>query len=135
MSLDNKVVKNVSFRKDGTKLHLEDNFLSRDEDHVVWVEDDVILINSLEFVNDTKEDVICLRSGYKYCGATGYVFSRGFVLDLIKAIDMDKNNMPIDWILDKTVHNKNYFRKRKSIIKHIGVYSSRKDVIKREIDI
>ena len=31
MSLDNKVVKNISFRKDGTKLHLEDNFLSRDE--------------------------------------------------------------------------------------------------------
>ena len=31
MSLDNKVVKNISFRKDGTKLHLEENFLSRDE--------------------------------------------------------------------------------------------------------
>lgn len=110
------------------------DFLSRDQDYVVWVEDDVILIDSLHFVNHIKEHVICLRHGYKYCGTTGFVFSRKFVVDLIKMIDIEKIDMPIDWILDKTVHNKNYFQKRISIIKHIGLHSSRKDSIKRETD-
>jgi hypothetical protein len=110
------------------------DFLSRDNDYLVWVEDDVLLLNNLNFINDLKEDVICLRQGYKYCGATGYVLSRAFVRDLVEVIEKEKNDMPIDWILDKTIHNKNYFRKRKSVIKHIGLYSSRKDSIKREVD-
>lgn len=110
------------------------DFLSRDSDYLVWVEDDVLLINNLNFVNDLKEDVMCLRQGYKYCGTTGYVFSRPFVRDLVEVIEKEKNDMPIDWIVDKTIHNKNYFKKRKSVIKHIGLYSSRKDSIEREVD-
>ena len=110
------------------------DFLSRDSYYLVWVEDDVRLINNLNFVNDLKEDVVCLRQGYKYCGTTGYIFSRPFVRDLVEVIEKEKNDMPIDWIVDKTVHIKNYFKKRKSVIKHIGLYSSRKDSIKREVD-
>lgn len=110
------------------------DFLGRDSNYLVWVEDDVVLIHNLSFVNNLNEDVVCLRRGYKYCGTTGYVFSRAFVRDFVKVIEKEKNDMPIDWILDKTIHIKNYFRKRKSVIKHIGLYSSRKDSIKREID-
>ena len=110
------------------------DFLSRGKDYVVWVEDDVLLIDSLDFINRLNENIICLREGYRYCGLTGYIFSRLFVSDLIENIEIEKDNMPIDWIVDKTVHIKNYFKKRKSVIKHIGLYSSRKDNIKREID-
>lgn len=110
------------------------HFLSRGKDYVIWVEDDVVLIDSLNFVNHIQDHVICLRDGYKYCGTTGFVFSRDFVEDLIETIEIEKDNMPIDWIVDKTVHIKNYFKRRKSVIKHIGLFSSRKDNMKREID-
>ena len=100
-----------------------------DKDYVVWVEDDVLLLKSLDFVHDTREDIICLRYGYKYCGLTGYVFSRKFVEDLVVVLEKEMYDMPIDWIVDKTVHNYKYFRKRKSVIKHIGQFSSRNDKI------
>lgn len=110
------------------------DFLSRGDDYLVWVEDDVILIKDLYFVNHMTEDVMCLRQGYKYCGTTGYVFSRPFVRDLVEVIEKEKDDMPIDWIVDKTIHVKNYFKRRKSVIRHIGLYSSRKDSIQREVD-
>lgn len=101
-----------------------EEFIKTGAKYMIWLQDDVTVENNLfSLLKDV--DVLCLRSD-GYCGLVAYMFSQNFIKGLIPSIKKNKNELPIDWIVD------GYFRKafpsqklqRLPVAYHHGVVSS-----------
>ena len=89
----------------------------------VWMQDDIIVKHNL-FTHMWKgRDIICLRTGHKYCGAVAYAFSRRIVERIVQGIEAHIYEWPLDWIVDKT-HGQDVKTLRQGFVKHIGQRSS-----------
>ena len=89
----------------------------------IWLQDDVIISPRL-FTHLLKgRDIVCLRTGRKYCGAVAYSFSRMIVERILAGIESRIYEWPLDWIIDR-MHGGDVKTFRQELVKHIGLISS-----------
>lgn len=103
--------------------------LERHSDHIIFLQDDVIVQKKLSLKIrplSYKPVVKCLRDGRAYCGATALLMTRPFVKQLLKKIKSKMITDPIDWLV---FGEQKYIGPREPIAHHIGVQSSKPDII------
>lgn len=95
----------------------------------VWLQDDMVVVPGAVWAALPRNEVMCMRVGLGYCGATAYSFPVWFASKLKARLESKLGLMPVDWLIDSLIPERprsEYTARRANSVcaRHIGLNSS-----------